>query len=342
MLASPPRQSPLAARALRGAASLALVALAACATTPPMTAAPPPRADAFPGAGAAQALPQPPAALGSFESLEGPLWVARQHDLLFSDVVEKNGPGARIYRFDPGAGTYAVVPLPEPGPTSTNGLAVDPQGRLIACERYDGRLVRVEPDGKLTVLASRWPAADGPALNAPNDVVVRADGNVYFTDTDWGARPDVPHPPMAVYRVSPAGELSRVLAMEKPNGVALSPDGATLYIGSDTQAKVWRLPLDAGGAAGAPAVLIDGAAVAGGFKVPDGICVDDTGDLYVTNNDDAVKAIVVFDPAGHELGRVPLPFRPSNCTFGGADRRTMYVTTLHAVYEVRMPTPGLP
>jgi len=150
------------------------------------------------------------------------------------------------------------------------------------------------------------------------------------------------HAPLGGYRVSPTGELSRVLDLAKPNGIALSPDGATLYVGSDTQAKVWKLPVDAGGAVGAPALLIDGPTVPGGFKVPDGICIDDDGDLYVTNNDDAVKAIVVFDPAGHSKGRIPFPVRPSNCTFGGADRRTLYVTTLHAVYALTVPTPGLP
>jgi gluconolactonase len=314
-------------------------------------------ADLFPGAGT-------PAALASelpFVSLEGPLWIAAGGGyLLFSDVVEANAPGARIYRFDPGSRRFAPFPYPVARPTSTNGLAVDPQGRLIACERYNARLVRVESDGKSTVLADGWPvgpagavAPPGPPVasgaagasqpfGAPNDLVVRRDGNVYFTDSDWGARPGSAHARMAVYRLSPAGQLSRVLEMEKPNGIALSPDGATLYVGSDAQNKVWRLPVDAAGAPGAPALFIDGAAVPGGFKVPDGICVDDAGDLYVANNADEVKAIVVFDPAGRALGRIPIPERPSNCTFGGADRRTLYVTTLHAVYAVPVPTPGLP
>jgi gluconolactonase len=240
----------------------------------------------------------------------------------------------------------APVPYPSAAPTSTNGLAVDPAGRLVACERYNGRVVRVEPDAggtsKLTVLADRWPPGTGQPLNAPNDLVVRKDGNLYFTDSDWGARPGVAHAPMGVYRVSPSGELSRISALAKPNGIALSPDGSVLYVGSDTQAKVWKLPVDATGAVGAPALLIDGATVPGGFKVPDGICIDDGGDLYVTNNDDAIKAIVVFDPAGRALGRIPMPYRPSNCSFGGADRRTLYVTTLHGLYEIRLPTPGLP
>jgi gluconolactonase len=192
------------------------------------------------------------------------------------------------------------------------------------------------------VLADQWPAKDGRPLNAPNDLVIRHDGNIYFTDSDWGVRAGAGHARMGVYRISPAGELSRILDLDKPNGIALSPDGATLYVGCDVQAKVWKLPVDAAGATGDPVLFIDGANVPGGFKVPDGICVDDTGNLYVANNADEVKAIVVFDPAGHAMGRIPIPERPSNCTFGGADRKTLYVTTLHAVYELGMPTPGLP
>jgi gluconolactonase len=128
-----------------------------------------------------------------------------------------------------------------------------------------------------------------------------------------------------------------------PNGVALSPDGKTLYVGSDAQNRVWKLPVAAAGDVGPPNILIDPAAVPEGrFKVPDGICIDDAGELYVANNDDSVKAIEVFTAEGGYLGDITLPERPSNCTFGGADRRTLYVTTLHAVYEARVATPGLP
>jgi len=212
----------------------------------------------------------------------------------------------------------------------------------------------VTPEGKRTVLADAWPPSaaghPGTPLNAPNDLVLRGDGNIYFTDTDWGARPGTPHAPMAVYRVSPTGVLSLVLQMQKPNGIALSPDGGTLYIGSDVQDKIWKLPLDASGAVvadasgahAAPTILIDGAHVPGGFKVPDGICVDDAGNLYIANNSDEIKAIEVFNASGELLGRIPFPAAPSNCTFGGADRRTLYVTTLHAVYEVRVTIPGSP
>lgn len=335
---------PRMSRPLLAAAALSICGLVAC-TAPRASAPPTPTAanqpDPLAGTGTPAAIPSSIA----FVSLEGPLWVAAQHALLFSDVVEKNAPGAAIYRFDPASRSFSRLPYPDaPGtPTSTNGLGLDPSGALLACERYNGRLVKIAANGTRTVLADRWPlGAGGAPLNAPNDLVVRGDGNIYFTDTDWGAREGVPHPPTAVYRVPPNGPAEQVLAMTKPNGIALSPDGTALYVGSDTQAKLWKLPVDMSGTPGAPALFVDGTTVAGGFKVPDGICVDDTGNLYVANNADDVKAIVVFDPAGHQLGRIPFPVAPSNCTFGGDDRKTMYVTTLHAVYEVAVPEPGLP
>ena len=300
---------------------------------------------AFPGIVAPTPLPNE----YPFASLEGPFWVAAKNRLLFSDVVEANAAGAVIYEFDPDARHFSVLPypaFPSGEPTSTNGLAVDHAGDLLACERYNARLVRIGADGKLNVLADGWPAGDHPGprrpMNAPNDLAVRRDGNVYFTDSDWGTKPGAGHAPMGVYRLSPHGDLDRVMDLVKPNGIALSPDEATLYVGSDVQAKVWRMPLDGAGTPGSPTLFIDGARVPGGFKVPDGICVDDAGNLYVTNNADDVRAIVVFDKDGRPLGRIALPAAPSNCTFGGADRRTLYVTTLHAVYEARMPIAGLP
>src|SRR4051794_25660999 len=269
----------------------------------------------FPGAGAARAVPGPFA----FQSLEGPFWVARGGYLLFSDVVEENGPAAHIYRYSPGpggsAGSFAIEPYPV-GSTSTNGLAVDHDGNLVACERWNGSVARIA-GARRFVLADRYPTPGGAALNAPNDLVVRADGNIYFTDTKWGARPG-PHAPLAVYRIGPDGALSVAFAISMPNGIALSPDERTLYVGSDEQNRIWRLPLDARGAVeGTASVLIDATRVPGGaFKVPDGICIDDTGNLYVPNNSDEVKAIEVFGADGAFKGAIPIAARPSNCTFG--------------------------
>jgi gluconolactonase len=319
------------------ASVLAAVALGlgACATT---TTAP---------AGTSQAAREgaiaagPPIAIPSdlpFESLEGPFWVASGGYLIFSDVVEKNGPAAKIYRYDPRARVFSVVPYPG-SPTSTNGLAVDADGSMLTCERWNGTLARVS-HGERQALAERTP--DGQPLNAPNDLTVRRDGNIYFSDTTWGARPG-DHAPTAVYRVSPVGTLSVAFRVGMPNGVLLSPDGNTLYVGSDAQDRLWRLPVAADGSVGSPEPFGDATnEPRGRLHVPDGLCVDDLGRVYVANNSAEVSAIVVLDSVGRFVERISFPAPPSNCTFGGADRRTLYVTTLHAIYEVPMTTPGLP
>jgi gluconolactonase len=302
--------------------------LVACRTSAP---APTPGSDSL--ASAAQPIPSDI----TFESLEGPFWVAKGGYLLFSDVVEKNGPTAKIYSFDPVAQRLDVVAYPD-SPISTNGLAVDENGALLACERWNGAVARVA-NGARAVLADKSPS--GLSLNAPNDLTVRRDGNVYFTDSTWGAQPG-PHAKTAVYRVSPQGRLTVAFETDMPNGVVLSPDGRTLYVGSDAHDRLWRLPVADDGSVGAAALFADAGTTAGKLHVPDGLCVDDAGRLYVTNNSADVSAIVVFAPDGQLVGRIPVPFPPSNCTFGGPDRRTLYVTTLHAIYQARTTTPGLP
>ncbi len=274
-----------------------------------------------------------------FVSLEGPFWDREGGYLLFSDVVENNGAAANIYRYDPATGRFGVVPYPD-APISTNGLAVDGQGRGLVCERWNGALVRTTAgEAKRTVLADRSP--DGRPLNAPNDLTLRADGNIYFSDSRWGARPEK-DAPTAVYRLSPSGQLSVAFAVNMPNGVVLSPDGNTLYVGSDAQDRLWRLPLAPDGTPGPAQPFANGNDPQARLHVPDGLCVDDRGRLYVTNNSDDVRAIIVFDREGNFAGRIPFPVRPSNCTFGGPDRQTLFVTTEHAIFQVRVDTPGLP
>jgi gluconolactonase len=116
-----------------------------------------------------------------------------------------------------------------------------------------------------------------------------------------------------------------------------------LYVGSDAQDRLWRLPVAPDGTVGGAEPFLDAHRVPGGtLHVPDGLCVDDGGRLYVTNNSAEVSAIEIFESDGRLVGKIPMPAPPSNCTFGGADRRTLYVTTLHAVYEIPVDRPGLP
>lgn len=275
-----------------------------------------------------------------FVSLEGPYWVKDGGYLIFSDVVEENGNAAKIYRYDPKSGVFSVLPYPVT-PTSTNGLGVTHDGQLYACERYNGVLARVIGNER-HIVVERSPHADGLPLNAPNDLAIRSDGNVYFTDTTWGAQ-SRPHAPTGLYRVAPDGAVSMVLQMDMPNGVVLSPDETVLYVGSDAQDRLWKLPVATDGSVGPAIPFISPERVPDGkFDVPDGMCVDDLGRVYVTNNSDKVSAIQVFTKDAQYLGRIAFPQPPSNCTFGGTDRRSLFVTTLHAIYELRLDTPGLP
>jgi gluconolactonase len=312
------------------AAGIATLSIASCCPSPPRVI---PKTQENAEFGAAHVIES----TVPFVSLEGPFWVSQRQRLIFSDVVEENGAAAKIYEFDPVTRTFSVLPYPQ-APITTNGLAVDAQGRLVACERWNGVVARVS-GSKRDVLADR--GANGGTLNAPNDLVIRADANIYFTDTKWGAKPGS-HSPMAVYRITPSGVSSIALEVDMPNGVALSADGATLYVGSDQQNLLWQLPIAADGRVGTASPFAAENPPQAKLHVPDGLCVDDRGRVYVTNNGDDVSAIVVFDSQGKYVGRIPMPVPPSNCTFGGADRRTLYVTTLHAIYELQVNTPGLP
>ncbi len=275
---------------------------------------------------------------GSLQSLEGPFWDAQTKTLLFSDVVENDAQGARIVRYDPSDSSLNTVAYPG-SPITTNGLAVDAQGRLYACERTQGAVARID-GGVRTALAKEF---DSKPLSAPNDIVLRGDGNVYFSDPEWGTT----HPgtKVAAYRIDPNGKVSRVFDLAQPNGIVLSADGRTLYIGSDTANEVWKLTLDAQGAVLETTSFIKASAVPQSkFKTPDGMCVDDAGNLYVANYDAQIHAIQVFDKAGKYLGALNFPdgSNVTNCSFGGADRRTLYVTTTKALFSVKLNVPGLP
>ncbi|HEX3695132.1 MAG TPA: SMP-30/gluconolactonase/LRE family protein [Polyangia bacterium] len=305
----------------------------------------------------------------NFISLEGPYWVASGNYLIFSDVVEKNMTGSLIYKYDPATSAFSVYPYPTAMPADTNGLGMDSKGQLVATERYNHQVTRVE-GGSLKVLASTYPATGGKALNAPNDVVVDSHDNIYFSDTRWGSMyADADLVPNAAYRIAPDGSLSQVYVagtdptMTSVNGIAVSLDGMALYLGDDIANKLWKLPLAADGSvpAGAmPTLLADSSKLPGNkFLVPDGINIDDSGNIYVALNHHDVNAIAVLKPDGTLVGKYDVPVGidpspdggapldpggrgPSNITFGGADRKTLFITTLHGIYQVAVPTPGKP
>lgn len=250
-----------------------------------------------------------------FVFTEGPVWL-RSNELAFSDI-----PADTIYRAD-----KTVVRKPS---GNSNGLTLDGEGRLIACEHGNRRVSRIEKDGSATVLADNY---EGKKLNSPNDVVVRSDGTVFFTDPPYGLEEREAELDFnGVFAISPTGDLKLIADdFNRPNGLALSPDEKTLYI-ADTQESHLRA-FDV-----APDGGLSNGRVFCEVRFPDGIKVDTEGRVWSTSGD----GMVVFDAEGTHLETIAFPQWPANCAFGDEDSKTLYVTARTGVYKVRCAVPGI-
>jgi len=250
---------------------------------------------------------------------EGPVW-SREGFLVFSDI-----PNNMLLQFKPGAPANNF----RADTNGANGNTYDTQGRLYSCEGHSRRVTRTDKKGKVDVLAERY---QGKRLNAPNDIVVRKDGQIYFTDPAFGNQQDGRELDFfGVYHLSQRGELE-VIAKPKgrPNGVALSPNGKILYVTNSDDHNVRSYDLAGNGAASNERVLVS--KIEG---IPDGIRVDEKGNLYV-----AAEKIEVYSPEGKPLGSVSIQETPSNCAWGDGDFGTLYVTARTSVYRVRLNVKG--
>ncbi len=254
-----------------------------------------------------------------YQFTEGPVW-SPENFLVFSDI-----PAGKLYKWIPGAKPVVM----RADSNNTNGNAYDDRGRLYSCETRLRRVVRMERAGKLTVIADHY---RGKKLNEPNDVVVRRDGNVYFTDPAFGTADDRRELDFyGVFRVQPKGEIEVIAKPAgRPNGITLSPDGKILYVTNSDEKNVRAYDLDHHGAATNERVLVEN--IPG---VPDGIRTDEKGNLYV-----AARNLEVFTPEGKPLATVPLAQPASNCAFGDPDFRTLYVTSRSVVYRIRLNVKG--
>lgn len=264
-----------------------------------------------------------------FHLYEGALWWGGA--LHFSDFRTTAGFPARILRHRPGQGLEVVV-----ADSGSNGLALDPSGTKLAAARHASKSVAVfsAEQGTWTDVAGLY---EGRRFNSPNDLVFRADGNLYFTDPNFQAGGDEPQPTTNVYRVAPDGTVAIVDdTMRNPNGIALSPDGATLYVaGNLEQGLLKAYPVAPDGAVGTPRVLRDG------LTVPDGMAIDCAGNIYVTEH--SARRILVLAPDGEELGRiVGMDKNVTNAAFGGPDRKTLFITGTGGLFRIDVPVPGLP
>jgi gluconolactonase len=222
----------------------------------------------------------------------------------------------------------------------SNGLTLDRQGRLVICQHGNRRVVRVEPRGNLTVLADRY---GGRRLNSPNDVVVRSDGTVFFTDPPFGLpggaddpKRELPFSGVFAVRDGDVRMVSGDLA--GPNGLTFSPDERFLYVGNweEGRSVVLRYRVDATGAATNREVFADLSGEPGEDSI-DGLKVDIDGNVYVCGP----GGIWLLAPDGRRLGLLRLPESPHNLAWGDEDGRTLYVTAMTSVYRIRLNLPGV-
>lgn len=257
---------------------------------------------------------------------EGPAWSPKDNFLVFCDV-----PNQRMAKFVPGKGVSEFR-------DNTNGAignAYDEKGRLYTCETRGRRVIRTdvpgknETTGKVEVLADKW---EGKKLNAPNDIVVRKDNHVYFTDPAFGSQVDSRELDFyGIYHITPKGELELVAKWQtRPNGIALSANGRTLYVSNSDERNIRGFDLDRNGKASNEHIVfskIEG--------IPGGLRLDEKGNFYI-----AAKGLMIFSPQGKLLHHIEMAETPSNCAFGDPDYQTLYITARSSVYRVRLTVKG--
>lgn len=287
-----------------------------------------------------------------FEWSEGPVWWRDDGALLFSDI-----PRNTIFKWSEQGGLEEFLnpsgytgEIPRGGELGSNGLAIDPQQRLVMCQHGDRRVARLEsplkpgtkPAAKFVTVADRW---DGKRFNSPNDLVLQSNGAVYFTDPMYGLQkggdPSTAEIDfMGVYRCGPDGKVTLATrAMTKPNGLAFSPDEKILYVGqSDSEAAIWRaFDVQADGTLTNERVFFDATyLVKQGLKgAPDGFKVDKNGNLLATGP----GGVLVISNDGKHLGTISTGEAIANCAWGD-DGSTLYMTSHMYLARVKTKTRG--
>jgi len=294
-----------------------------------------------------------------FKFTEGPVWVREGKYLLFSDpnsnIIYKYLPDGNntgkleVFRAPSG---YSGADIAEYGQPGSNGLALDPQGRLTINEHGNHRVSRLEKDGKLTVLADRY---KGKRLNSPNDLVYRSDGALFFTDPPFGfpkfyqdSRKELPF--SGIYSIY-KGKLQLLSTeLSGPNGIAFSPDEKYLYVGNwydanlytngkadEKKIVVMRFEVNADATVSNGKVFFDMTGAKGEDAI-DGIKVDQQGNLYVSGP----GGLWVISSAGKHLGTIIAPKHPHNMAWGDEDNKTLYLCARSGLYKMRLNIPGAP
>jgi gluconolactonase len=262
-----------------------------------------------------------------FTFTEGPIWHPADRYLLFSDM-----PADVRRRWDEKQG---VAEVRRPA-NKCNGMTYDADLNLIVCEHATSMLMRERPDGRREILASHF---EGQELNSPNDVCVRSDGSIYFSDPWYGRMPGfgVERPRQlgfqGVYRVPPGGGLQLLVArdlFDQPNGLCFSPDETLLYVDDTAKALIRVFDVAADGALAERGIFASGLRSESEAGAPDGMKCDALGNVWATGP----GGVWVYAPSGELIGRLLLPEPVANLAWGGADFRTLFLTASKSVYTI--------
>ncbi len=271
-----------------------------------------------------------------FRWCEGPVWFGDARCLLWSDI-----PNNRIMRWDEETGMASVYRKPS---NNANGNTRDRQGRLVTCEHDARRVTRTEYDGSITVILDRF---EGKPLNSPNDVVVKSDDSIWFTDPPFGilgnyeGHTATPELPTNVYRVDKAGKATVVAGdVNRPNGLCFSPDEKLMYIvESGVVPRLIRVydVVEDGTKLANGRVFIDA-----GPGTPDGFRCDVDGNLWCGwGMGEGHDGVMVFSPQGKPIGKISLPERCANLCFGGVKRNRLFMAASQSIYALYVNTQGV-
>ncbi len=251
--------------------------------------------------------------------VEGPVWIPSEKKLVFSDI-----PSEAHMQWTAADGVTKLRDV-----EATNGNLLDLDGNLLSCQHGGRNVVRWQADGTPKVLGDSW---DGKKFHSPNDLAVRSDGSIWFTDPSYGLKDRKAEiVGKNVYRLDPAsGKVTMVYAgFDMPNGIAFSPDESRVYI-SDTGkvGKVRAFDIRDDNSLSDPVFELDVRC--------DGLCVDIEGNIYTT----AAGGLHVFDKSGRKLGVIKTPEHPANVCFGGDDFKTLFITARTSLYSIPAKIPG--
>ncbi len=266
---------------------------------------------------------------GDMKFTEGPAWIPSQKKLIFSDI-----PNSKLMQWTADKGLSEFRKSEQ-----ANGNKLDLEGRIISCQHGARNIIRIDNDGSVTVLADKF---DGKRFNSPNDVAVKSDGTLWFTDPPWGLNESPDLPGDWVFKLDPkTGKVEPVIKeLAMPNGIVFSPDESRIYVA------------DTGGHAKHPdkafhnlppgihcyQISKDGQIGKKLFVIPegsDGMAMDKEGNLYATH-----EGVNIYNPDGKKIGRIEVPEGPANVCFGGDDYKTLFITARTSLYSVQTLVPG--